>query len=184
MGCGRSWPKIAAQSEIYATDDLSQRPLHRCPTFDLAHQLRGSQAKYFGDVNVLDVAKLGVNDFDVVIYCGIYYHLKDPLLAFARLRQVMKEGAMMIVSGVVIDSPEVFAKFYYREYFADDPTNWWVPTVPCLRQWVECSFFEVRTQHQTHPTVCALTARAVNRKDRYYERPDRELAEFDRNVYS
>ncbi len=37
-------------SEIYATDDLSQRPLNQYPTFHLAHQLRGSKAKYFGDV--------------------------------------------------------------------------------------------------------------------------------------
>ena len=63
----------------------------------------------------------------------------------------MKEGAILIVSGMVTDSPGVFAKFYYREYFAEDSSNWWVPTVPCLRQWVECSFFEVLTQHQTHP---------------------------------
>ena len=170
-------------SEIYATDDLSQRPLNQYPTFDLAHQLRGSKAKYFGDVNVLNVSKLGVEDFDVVIYCGIYYHLKDPLLAFARLRQVMKEGATLIVSGMVTDSPGVFAKFYYSEYFAEDSSNWWVPTIPCLRQWVECSFFEVLTQHQTHPTNCALTARAVKRKDLHYMYPDTELAEFDLNVY-
>ena len=171
-------------SEIYATDDLSQRPLNQYPTFDLAHRLRGSKAKYFGDINVLHVSKLGVKDFDVVINCGIYYHLKDPLLSLARLRQVMKEGAILIVSGVVIDSPEVFAKFYYREYFAQDPSNWWVPTVSCLRQWVECSFFEVLTQHQTNPAVCSLTARAVKRKDPHYVMPDIELAKFDLNVYS
>ncbi|MGC1721953.1 MAG: hypothetical protein WA746_23445 [Isosphaeraceae bacterium] len=97
---------------------------------------------------------------------------------------MMKEGAILIVSGMVTDSPEVFAKFYYREYFAEDPTNWWMPTVPCLRQWVGCSFFEVLTQHQTHPTNCALTARAVKRKDPHYKFPDTELAEFDLNVYS
>jgi SAM-dependent methyltransferase len=142
------------------------------------------ESAYLGDVNVLNVSKLGVKDFDVVINCGIYYHLKDPLLAFARLRQVMKEGAILVVSGMVTDSPEVFAKFYYREYFAEDSSNWWVPTVPCLRQWVECSFFKVLTQHQTHPTNCSLTARAVKRKDPHYKFPDTELAEFDLNTYS
>jgi len=158
--------------------------MNQYPTFDLAHQLRGSRAKYFGDVNVLNVSKLGVKDFDVVINCGIYYHLKDPLVAFARLRQVMKEGAILIVSGVVIDSPEVCAKFYYREHFAQDPTNWWVPTVSCLRQWVECSFFEILTQHQTSRAVCSLTARAVKRKDPHYIVPDAELAEFDLNTHA
>ena len=118
-----------------------------------------------------------MKDFLVVINCGIYYHLKDPLLSFTRPRQVMKEGAILIVAGVVIDFPE---------HFAEDPTNWWVPSVPCLRQWVECSFFEVLTQHQTHPTVCSvcsLTARAIKRKDPHYFVPDTELAEFDLNVY-
>jgi tRNA (mo5U34)-methyltransferase len=187
IGCwGSLWSFMAEDrgaAEIYSTDDLSQRPLTQYPTFDLARRLRGSKAKYFGDVDVLDVSRLGVADFDVVLYCGIYYHLKDPLLAFARLRQVMKEGAILIVSGVVIGSAGVFARFYYHEDFANDPTNWWVPTAPCLRQWVECSFFEILTQHQTSPSVCALTARAVRRKDPHYERPDRELAAFDLNVY-
>ncbi len=188
IGCWDGlWSFMAEErgaSEIYATDDRSQRPFTHSPTFDLAAKLRGSKARYFGDVSIHNVSKLGVKDFDVVINCGIYYHLKDPLLSFARLRQVMKDGATLIVSGMVTDSPEVSARFYYHEHFAGDASNWWVPTIPCLRQWVECSFFEILTQHQTHPTNCALTARAVKRRDPHYVFRDTELAEFDLNVYA
>ena len=155
-------------SEIYATDDNSQRVLQQYPTFDLAHALRKSKAKYFPDVSVYDVGKLGV---------------KDPLLAFSRLRQVMKEGAIIIISGQVIPSDEVFAKFYYKQAFAEDDSNWWVPSMPCLREWIECSFFEVLTEHETHPTIRSWTAKAVCKKDPRYYLPDRELKDFDLNAY-
>jgi len=170
-------------TEVYATDILSQRPLGEYSTFEVARALRGSKAKYFSDVSVFDVAKLGVKDFDVVIYCGIYYHLRDPLLAFARLRQVMKDGGILITSGHVIPSDEVFARFYYKNAFAGDHTNWWVPSTPCLRQWIESSFFEIQTEHSTHPDVRAITAAAVRRKDPGYLAPDGELKDFDLNTY-
>src|SRR5262249_29474619 len=129
--------------EVYATDALSQRPLADHPTLILARAYLGSRVKYFPRLRVEEVVGLGVFDFDVVIFTGIYYHLKNPLAAFSRLRRVMKEGAILVVEGEVIDSPDCFARFYYREHYAGDPSNWWVPTFPCLLQWIECSFFDV-----------------------------------------
>src|SRR5207342_362992 len=78
------------------------------------------------------------------LFCGVYYHLKHPLLALAKLRQVTKDGGIIIVEGAIVDGlQEASARFYYHELLGDDPSNWWVPTLPCLRQCVECSFFEI-----------------------------------------
>ena len=49
-------------------------PLNQYPTFHLAHQLRGFEGQVLRRRQVLNVSKLGVKDFDVVIYCGIYYY--------------------------------------------------------------------------------------------------------------
>jgi tRNA (mo5U34)-methyltransferase len=179
-------------AQVYATDLVSQVTPNREPYFRLAHDLLGSRAHYAPDLSVLDVAQLGVNDFDVVLYLGVYYHLRDPLLSFARLRQVMRTGAILLVEGQVIDAPEVYARFFYREHYLGDRSNWWIPTIPCLRQWVESSFFEIEEEYrQTYfdmPLVeqtgrYVLRARAVERADPNIAFPDRELERFDLSRY-
>jgi tRNA (mo5U34)-methyltransferase len=174
-------------AEVYATDYSSQRYTDQS-TFRLAHQILGSKARYFPDTSVYHVDRLGVDDFDVVLYAGVYYHLKDPLRSFASLRRVMKEGGQIVVEGGVLDGPEgCYAQFFYRDMHMRDASNWWVPTIPCLRQWVECNFFEVEREYdkwsagENHRYV--LTARAVRRKDPLYFYPDDDLREFDLNDY-
>jgi tRNA (mo5U34)-methyltransferase len=138
-------------AEVYAIDylvgdpraEVSERGLKELPTFRLAHKILGSKVSYHPNVSVYQIDKLGVRDFDVVLFCGVYYHLKNPLLGLAKLRQVMRDGGIMIVEGAVVDGPgQASARFYYHEVLRDDASNWWVPTVPCLRQWIECSFLE------------------------------------------
>ena len=179
-------------TEVYATDLVTQVTPNREPYFRLAHQLLESRARYVPDLSVYDVARLGISDFDVVLYLGVYYHLRDPLLSFARLRQVMRTGAILLVEGQVIDAPEVYARFFYREHYLGDRSNWWIPTIPCLRQWVESSFFEIEKEYpQTYsdmPLVeqtgrYLLRARAVERADANVAFPDRELERFDLNRY-
>jgi tRNA (mo5U34)-methyltransferase len=143
-------------AEVYATDylvgdpraEFSERGLKELPTFRLAHSILNSKVSYHPDVSVYHIDRLGVADFDVILFCGVYYHLKNPLLALAKLRQVMKDDGIIIVEGAIVDGPkEASARFYYRELLGDDPSNWWVPTISCLRQWIECSFFEPVSEH-------------------------------------
>jgi tRNA (mo5U34)-methyltransferase len=196
--------------EVYATDNISQRWGGDQATFSLAHKALNSQCKYYPGVSVYEVKKqLGISDFDIVVFCGVYYHLKNPLLAFARLREVMKEGGVIIVEGDVIDSwQESYARFCYHQWHQKDPSNWWVPTVPCLREWVECSFFDILKEYvgprprSTIKTLLkdgvqpllgrrrakrviryVLTARAVCRKDVNYRYADEDLRQFDLNDY-
>jgi tRNA (mo5U34)-methyltransferase len=130
--------------EVYSIDYVSLRAWSEQPTYQLAHKLLGSKAKYYPNLSVYDIQKIGVTDFDVVIYCGVYYHLLDPLRAFGALREVMVEGGVIIAEGPVIDgTAQSFAKFYNREWLSGDPTNWFVPTIPCLREWLDCTFFDV-----------------------------------------
>jgi len=124
--------------EVYSVDYVSLRSWSEQPTYQLAHRLLGSRARYYPNLSVYDIKKLGIMDFDVVIYCGIYYHLLEPLRAFAALREVMVEGGLILVEGPVLDASErVFADFYCTKWLYEDPTNWWVPTIPCLREWLD-----------------------------------------------
>ncbi len=191
-------------AEVYATDLVAHRPLREAQTFALAHRVLRSRAHYEPDLSVFDVGQLGVTDFDIVLFLGVYYHLKDPLLALARLRQVMRPGAILVVEGEAIDDDRsAYARFFYHEHHGGDQSNWWVPTVACLREWVECSFFEIDALYNAvrdpltsrkaeavkkflkRPLLrrggrsrCALTARAVCRDDPHYSFPDEELARY------
>jgi len=181
---------------VCATDLVSQVSPRRDPCFRLAHRILNSRVKYFPDMSVFNVEQLNISDFDIVFFFGVYYHLKDPLLAFARLRKVLKEGGTLIVEGQVIESPECAARFYYRKHFNGDRSNWWVPTIPCLREWVECSFFEIVKEYPLgtdcfstiyDPEVRSgrhlMAARAVRRKDPNLGFFDPELDRFDLNRY-
>jgi tRNA (mo5U34)-methyltransferase len=203
-GSGRSRRRGAA--EVYATDYTAHRPFRESETFCLAHRILGSQARYERNLSVYDVERLGVTDFDIVLFLGVYYHLKDPLLALAGLRRVMRPGATLVVEGEIIDDDRArHARFYYCQRYRGDESNWWIPTVACLREWVECSCFEIDTlcnavrdpltglrtetlkkliKRRIRPrggrSRCALTARAVCREDPNYCFPDEHLAPFQR----
>jgi tRNA (mo5U34)-methyltransferase len=146
--------------EVYSTDYVSLRSWSEQPTYQLAHKLLGSKARYYPNLSVYDIGRLGVTDFDVVIYCGIYYHLLEPLRAFTALREVMSEGGLMIVEGPALESERVFATFSARTWFAEDPTNWWVPTVPCLHEWLDCTFFDVVTEFSGNRDISGVPAAA------------------------
>jgi tRNA (mo5U34)-methyltransferase len=183
-------------AEIYATDLVTQVYPPRDTTFQVAHRILESKASYHPDVSVFDIGSLGVNDFDVVLYLGVYYHLRDPLLAFARLRQVMKEGALIVIEGEVLANVETsLAHYFYKKPYALDRSNWWVPSIPCFREWVESSFFEIvadlhapltYSQHYGNGFITGrhtLIAKAVNRADYFWAFPDPELRKYDLNDY-
>jgi tRNA (mo5U34)-methyltransferase len=193
-------------AQVYATDLLSQRHLQETPAFRVAHRILNSKVIYDPNMSVFDVAKLKITDFDVVLFCGIYYHLKEPLLALAKLRTVMKEGAKIIVEGEVHNNLEKpMASFFYRErYVPQDPSNWWVPNIRCLKEWGECCFFDVESEfgekplpdqtayrkvrrylrrslgreEPVHTSRYTLLAKAVRRKDNGYAFPDPDLHPF------
>lgn len=197
--------KLGAR-EVYATDLISQRELNEQSTFMLAREVLGSAVQYFPALSVYDIRDLDVADFDVVLFFGVFYHLRHPVLAFTRLRQIMRTGALLLTEGEVIHNDvEAFARFYYRDIHFGDLSNWWIPTTACLREWIECCYFEITNQIiETTPvrtpltqvktdlkrliglptdqiTRCVITAEAVYRADDKYVYPDTELSSFHRS---
>jgi hypothetical protein len=109
----------------------------------------------------------------------------------------MKDGGTILVEGAVIeDLVEPLALFSYkRRRVDDDQSNWWIPTIACLREWVESSFFdivyEIKGDGMVHSsdypgtiTRYTVVARAVRRADPNYVFLDDELRSFDLNEYS
>jgi tRNA (mo5U34)-methyltransferase len=147
IGCWDGGYSFAAErlgaSRVYATDLVTERAFMEQPTLEVARAALGSSVVYRPDLSVYDLDQLGIRDFDVVIFAGVYYHLKHPILALEAIRRVMRPGGTVLVEGAIDDSPGCYASFYHQESYLGDGSNWWVPTVECLRQWVACSGFRL-----------------------------------------
>jgi tRNA (mo5U34)-methyltransferase len=86
--------------------------------------------------------------FDVVLYLGVLYHMKEPLTCLERLRAVTKEVAVIETEAVHIQGfdREVLMQFHAGSDLRVDFGNWYVPTIEALHNLCRAAgFSEVRT---------------------------------------
>lgn len=73
--------------------------------------------------------------FDVVIFFGVLYHLKDPMLALAQVRSVVKDDGLVLLE-TAYEPNDTRAVMYYhggpRKRFYNDISTWWIPSFPAL----------------------------------------------------
>lgn len=99
--------------------------------------------------------------FDLVFFFGVLYHLRHPLLALDRLRDVTKRQVLIETavcdheSAVVRDG--AYVRFYRRRELAGDPSNWFAPSIFALTEWISSCGFEV-TASSGWPSAAAERA--------------------------
>jgi tRNA (mo5U34)-methyltransferase len=108
------------------------------PRFHEVHALLDSRVEH-RLIDVYDLSPAKVGRFDVVLFMGVLYHLKHPLLALERVCSVT-EGIAAVDSFVlqerhrpgsdVEDRP--IMEFFEAAEFGGQTDNWVAPTVPCL----------------------------------------------------
>ncbi len=139
VGCSDGYFTFLAESRGASVVSIDAWPREG---FFVAHEVLQSEAE-FHHMSVYDVHPDTLGTFDIVFFFGVYYHLKNPILALERLARVTREYA--IVESEIMDLPHprdaAFSRFYEHDDLADDPTNWWVPNIPCLLQTVRAGGF-------------------------------------------
>lgn len=128
--------------------------------FAVAKRLLGSQVEYQNS-NVYDLSIERFGEFDLVLFLGLLYHLRDPLLALDRIWSVCR--GQLLVETQVIDQALLLRngsftslaaidprltelplmQFYSGDSLNSDPTNWWAPNTVCLRGMLEAAGFRV-----------------------------------------
>jgi tRNA (mo5U34)-methyltransferase len=125
-----------------------------------ARQYGLEEAVAFRELEVYELAHLDVV-FDLVLFMGVFYHLRYPLLA---LDVVAEKAKRMMVfqsltmpgmrvqretDGYDIDERQVLTKpgwpkmAFVEHSFADDPTNWWIPNHSCIEAMLRSAGFEI-----------------------------------------
>ncbi len=98
----------------------------------------------YRQLDVYDVEQLG-RSFDYVLFMGVLYHLRYPLLALDRVASIVRERLVFqsMLRGVpgtipiqpdypigeltIFEHPRFPAMYFVEQSYAGDPTNWWVP---------------------------------------------------------
>jgi tRNA (mo5U34)-methyltransferase len=126
----------------------------------------------FRNLSVYDVAALGER-FDLVIFMGVLYHLRHPLLALDLIHdnvakdlllfQTMQRGSAEIhpvqanydfFQKSHFDSPG-YPKMHFIEHeYAGDWTNWWAPNAACSQAMLRSAGFEVVEHPETEVYLC------------------------------
>lgn len=101
--------------------------------FDYArNHLHSAIEPVLGDFMTMNLDALGT--FDVVLFLGVLYHLKDPFLALRRLRQLTRGTAVIETAGVVLPgwTAEKLWMFLETTELNEDPSAWWAPSAAGL----------------------------------------------------
>jgi tRNA (mo5U34)-methyltransferase len=104
--------------------------------FELARRALGSRVEDKW-IQVLDLSPDTVGTFDVVLFLGILYHMKHPLLALERVSSVTKGQLIMQtqVDMLAVNRPAI--AFYPGSELGGDPTNWCGPNPAALHAMLE-----------------------------------------------
>jgi tRNA (mo5U34)-methyltransferase len=126
----------------------------------------------FRKLSVYDVASLQER-FDIVLFMGVLYHLRHPLLALDLIHdhvaddllifQSMQRGSAKADPVAAdydffqqdhFDSPG-YPKLHFIEHrYAHDPTNWWAPNAACAEAMLRSAGFEILEHPEREVYVC------------------------------
>jgi tRNA (mo5U34)-methyltransferase len=144
----------------------------------LASDVLGYDEIEFRKLSVYDVAALGER-FDLVIFMGVLYHLRHPLLALDLIRehvagdlllfQTMQQGANdtldvpedhpfhepgTMARPAYFDDPAYPRMHFIERAFAQDWTNWWAPNAACSQAMLRAAGFSIEANPEPEVYLC------------------------------
>ena len=126
----------------------------------------------FRTLSVYDIAQLGER-FDLVIFMGVLYHLRHPLLALDLIHQHVARDLLVFQSmqrgsrdaGPIRDDYDFwetavfnrddFPRLHFIEHnYACDPTNWWIPNRACSEAMLRSAGFRILDHPEEEVYLC------------------------------
>jgi tRNA (mo5U34)-methyltransferase len=170
---GKTVLDIGCNAGFYAME-MKRRGAERVLGLDTDDEYL-AQARFAAEVNGLRIEfrKMSAYDvgqlrekFDLVIFMGVLYHLRHPLLALDLIHehvagdlllfQSMQRGSKElrdiaedypITATAQFEDPQWPSLHFIEHRYAEDPTNWWVPNRACAEAMLRSSGFRI----ESHP---------------------------------
>lgn len=116
---------------------------------------------------------LGLPVCDVVLCAGVLYHVSDPVGLFRRLQ--MKTRELLVLETAVTNAyPFPYLRYCPDNSFDDNPSNWFLPNVPFLREICKEIGFKITETIRNGDRVCLhlrpfhkMTDKLLPRKPQY-----------------
>jgi tRNA (mo5U34)-methyltransferase len=118
--------------------------------FDHVHAKLGSKVETL-DIDVPQISPETVGAFDVVLFLGVLYHVKDPLKCLEQVASVATERLVIETETALDILPWPVMRFYEGTELNHDPTNFWAPNRRCLEGMLREVGFP-RAEFAVHPT--------------------------------
>lgn len=136
--------------------------------FELARDALGSRVEDI-QMEVLDISPERVGRFDIVLFLGVLYHMRHPLLALERVASVTDELLIVETHVDLLHTRRPAAAFYPGHDLHFDPTNWWGPNPEAVVAMVrDVGFADARVvSRDTTPYRAARMARRAARSASY-----------------
>lgn len=138
---------------VVAVDHFMWQVDPRCrKTFELARSIIAPQMEMYDlDFPHLLPEKLG--KFDIVLFCGIFYHLRHPFQMLEQLSRLAEDTFIVETHLDAVESERPAMTFYPGSELNGDPTNWWGPNRPCVEAMLrDLGFLNVTYQpNPAHP---------------------------------
>jgi tRNA (mo5U34)-methyltransferase len=126
----------------------------------------------FRKLDIYDIGALG-EKFDLVLFMGVLYHLRHPLLALDLLHEHVVADTLVFQS-LLRGSPEVgpleadypfretepfgrddYPRLFFVEHsYAGDPTNWWFPNRACAEAMLRSAGFAIVAHPEDEVFIC------------------------------
>jgi tRNA (mo5U34)-methyltransferase len=151
------------------------------------------QARFAAEANGFDIEfrKTSVYEldaltetFDIVLFLGVFYHLRYPLYALDKVVQKVRRYLLFqslirpfpkgtesparadeyaFWEQAVFEQKLDFPRMHFIERgFADDPTNWWLPNIACAEAMLRSTGLEILSRPEEETWWCAPTATRRN----------------------
>jgi tRNA (mo5U34)-methyltransferase len=118
--------------------------------FRVAARCLKSSVTYAMD-NVYDITPEKYGRFDVILFLGLLYHLRHPMLALDRLRAMASPDALLFCETRLADAKSAkrsntpLWQFHPRDSLLGDWTNKWAPNMPALVAVIEECLFHAES---------------------------------------
>jgi len=137
----------------------------------------------FRKLSVYDVGSLG-ESFDVVLFMGVLYHLRYPLLALDLLAEHVAKNLLIFQTLTrgstetmdlkddydfsdtdIFDDSAYPALHFVEKSYAGDPTNWWIPNRSCAEAMLRSAGYTIEAQADEDTFICRYSP---NDNSKYY----------------